>query len=173
MRYRSPIDHGVNHNDAAAVTSIATNPTSRIGGAALRPGTPAARIAVISPSADMRLSVSRVPVSTPRGIANGNACGSTSANRYTTIRVEPELRTRYSNNPCASGRNSTEVNSAIPNAALQKCSRKMVRLSRRMMVSSYPVALLQMVFWFLDDVVPDCVAVRARRNQRQLDARSE
>ncbi len=45
-------------------------------------------MAVISPSADMRLSVSSVPASTPRGMAKGKACGSTSANKYATVRGE-------------------------------------------------------------------------------------
>jgi hypothetical protein len=42
---------------------------------------PAARIAVISPSLDMRLSVISVPTSTPRGMVKGSACGNTNANR--------------------------------------------------------------------------------------------
>src|SRR5579883_3412731 len=112
------MDHGVSQRDDAAVTSMATKPTARMGGATLRPGTPAARIAVISPSADMRLTVNKVPVSTPSGIANGKDCGSTSANRYNTARGELELRTRYSKRSLARGRNRTEVNSTIPNAAL-------------------------------------------------------
>jgi hypothetical protein len=63
---------------------------------------PAARMAVISPSLDMRLSVISVPTSTPSGIVKGSACGSTNANRYAVNDDDPELRTRNSNSgPCA------------------------------------------------------------------------
>ena len=63
------MDQGVSHSDAAAATSVIRKPKARIGGATRRPETPAARMAVISPSLDMRLSVMSVPTRTPSGIA--------------------------------------------------------------------------------------------------------
>src|SRR5206468_1340904 len=114
---------------------IARKPNVRIAGTTRLPGTPAARIAVISPSVDMRLSVIRAPTNTPKGMANGSACGRTNANRYPTVEGGPELRTRNSNKGLARCRNNTKVNSTTPRTALTKISRKMVRLSKRINVS--------------------------------------
>src|SRR5579864_893365 len=125
------MDHGVTHSEAAAAIHIATNPKNRIGGATRRPGTPAARIAVISPSLDIRESVIKVATRTPSGMVNGSACGSTSANRYATVESGPELRTRNSKRGRARCRNSTNVNSTEPSIAVTTISRRMVRLSRR------------------------------------------
>ena len=52
-RYRSRIDHGVNQIEQAAVINIVMVANSRMGRITARPGTPAARIPVISPSDDI------------------------------------------------------------------------------------------------------------------------
>ncbi len=72
---------GVSHNEAAAAISKAPPPNMRTGGATRCPGMPAARMAVISPSVDMRVSVIRVATSTPMGTVKGSDCGSTRKNR--------------------------------------------------------------------------------------------
>src|SRR5579863_2110475 len=102
-----------------------------MGGATRRPGTPAARMAVISPSLDIRESVINVATKTPSGMVKGRAWGSTSANRYATVEGGPELRTRNSNRGRARCRNSTNVNSTDPSIAVTTISRRMVRLSKR------------------------------------------
>ena len=67
-RTRSRAAQGLSHSVTAPQTTAANRQNSPIGRTALRPGTPAARIAVISPSVDMRPSASSVPTSTPIGI---------------------------------------------------------------------------------------------------------
>src|SRR6266705_395620 len=90
------MDQGVSHKEAAAAISIMKNPKVRMGGSTLLLGTPAARMAVISPSVDMRLNVSSVPTSTPNGMVKGNTLGSPSPNRYATWLAEAEMRNKNS-----------------------------------------------------------------------------
>src|SRR5262245_37607701 len=130
-RMPSRIDHGVSHSDAAAVIRNPKKAQVRIGHATLRAETPAARIAVISPSEDMRLRAISVPVRMPNGIEYGRACGSTSANRYPTVEPEPELRTRNSKRRAERCMKTINVKSAEPMIALAATSQKTIRLSRR------------------------------------------
>src|ERR1700675_2462303 len=126
---------GVSHKEEAAAISRATQPKSKIGGATRRPGTPAARIAVISPSVDMRVKVIRTATSTPIGTVKGNACGNTSRNKYRTLERGPELRTRNSKSGRARTRKIRNVNSTAHNTAVTTSSRRIVRLSKRMIAS--------------------------------------
>jgi len=80
MRISSRIDHE-SAQGRRGRAAHRRNPNRRIAGTTRRPGTPAARMAVISPSVDMRDSVTSVPIRTPKGIANGSITGSTSAKR--------------------------------------------------------------------------------------------
>src|SRR5258708_24532003 len=122
---------GASHSDAAAVQHNAIAARVSIGGATRRPETPAARRAVISPSADMRLRVISVPTRTPSGIEYGKACGKTSANRYATVEAELALRTRIANRGPARCMNTTNVKRSVPRNALTAISRKMTRLNLR------------------------------------------
>ncbi len=92
-----------------------------------RPGTPAARMAVISPSPDIRLSVISTPTSTPIGIVKVSVNGNTSANRYPTVELVALARTSNSNSLPTRCRNSTKLNSRHPSRALAATSRSILR----------------------------------------------
>ena len=71
----------MSQSDAAAVTSMARVANVSTGAITLRLGTPAARMAVISPSLDMRLSAISTPTSTPSGTVNVSVNGIARANK--------------------------------------------------------------------------------------------
>src|SRR5579871_5756433 len=122
--------NGVSHSDDAPVIVIATSANVSTGAITFRLGTPAARIAVISPSLDMRLSAINTPTNTPKGTVKVSVDGIASANRYPTVGGGAELRTRISNSLPTRCKNSTNVNSTVPSSALFATSRKIERLSR-------------------------------------------
>src|SRR5437899_2900237 len=113
---------------AKAVIIIANVAKTRIGGATLRLDTPAARMAVISPSDDMRFRVIRTPARTPSGIVNVKVKGTASANSWATVAGGAELRTRVSNSLLTRCRKRTKVNSTVPSTELVRTSRKIERL---------------------------------------------
>jgi hypothetical protein len=97
-----------------------------------RLGTPAARMAVISPSPAIRLSAMSVPTSTPSGMVKVRVNGIASKNNWATVAGDAELRTMSSNSLLIRSRNRTNVNRAAPSMALENTSRKMERLRMRM-----------------------------------------
>src|ERR1019366_8465116 len=98
------------------------------GAITLRLETPAARMAMISPSDAIRPNPTRIPISTPKGIVNG---GTASASRVTTVRGPGLLPTSSLNSASAPCRNMTNVASRVPNTELVRISRNTYRPSRR------------------------------------------
>src|SRR5262249_30737822 len=103
-------------------------------------GTPAARIAVISPSLDIRLRAISTPTNTPSGTVKVSVEGTASAKRYPTVGGGAELRTKISNSLPTRCKNSTNVNRTVPSNALLATSRKMARLSKPIGTPYDPVA---------------------------------
>ena len=77
--------------------AVAATANTNTGYITVRLGTPAARMAVISPSLESRPSPIRIPISTPNGMVSGSTCGSASRNRYSIDSQFEELRTTTSN----------------------------------------------------------------------------
>ena len=73
----------MSHSEDAAVTSVARAAQVITGAITRRLGTPAARMAVISPSVDMRLRDISTPTSKPIGTANVRVKGMARTNRCT------------------------------------------------------------------------------------------
>ena len=77
-------------------------------------GTPEARIAIISLSADILLSPIRMPTSTPNGSENGTVAGSAKSSSFVTSRGGAELRTSSAKSRSIVWRNRTNVKSNPP-----------------------------------------------------------
>ena len=121
--------HGVSHSVAAPVASIARNANASAGRLTRRPGTPAERNAVISPSLDIRLKPISTPTRTPNGTVNGNEAGTASANRYATVFGVADARTSSENSPDPTRcRNKMSVNRLMPSIAAAATSAKTERL---------------------------------------------
>ncbi len=90
---------------------------SSTGAITLRLETPAARMAMISPSAAMRPSPIRMPTSTPNGMVSGSTGGKARANRLTTVvAVGGWLPTSSSNSASTFCRKMTNVASSVPSS---------------------------------------------------------
>ena len=81
MRTVSRYAQGLSQSEHAAVPSVAKNAKVRTGRITRRLGTPPARMAMISPSLDMRLSPMSTPAREPRGRARVSTAGSKRAKR--------------------------------------------------------------------------------------------
>ena len=87
--------------------------------------TPAARMAVISPSLAMRPSPIRIPTSTPNGMVSGSTGGMARANSVITVlKAALPLPTSTSNSLSTRCRKMTHVASSVPSTALERISRK-------------------------------------------------
>src|SRR5579872_1814980 len=131
IRALSRMARGVSHNDAAPVTSVASSANVSTGAITARLDTPAARMAVISPSVDMRPRPMRIPTSTPNGTVSGSTGGRASVNSHSTVAVCVELRTSNSKSLSTCCRKMTKVASSVPSSALETISRKTYRVRMR------------------------------------------
>jgi hypothetical protein len=83
---------------------------------------PAARIAVISPSLDIRERAISVPTRTPRGSVSGMVAGNKRTKRYPTVAGVVELLTRMEKSCPAFCRKRTKTNRTAPRDALAAIS---------------------------------------------------
>src|SRR5437870_6563691 len=125
------MEYGVIHSVEVAVIVIAIIPTVRIGATTLRLEMPLARMAVISPSADMRFKVINTPARTPSGMVKLNVNGTSRAKSCATVFGGAELRTRVSNSLPTRCRKRTNVKRMVPRTELVTTSLKMDRLRTR------------------------------------------
>ena len=109
-------------NPARPRPSPANSSTGRI---TLRLETPAARMAMISPSLASRPSPIRIPTSTPKGMVSGSTGGSAHRNNASTVRGSALLPTRILKICSSLCRNTTNVASIVPRTALDTTSRNM------------------------------------------------
>ena len=128
-------ESGVSQSEASAVTTKAKEENSNTGRATLALEIPAARMAVISLSLDMRLRPIKIPTSTPSGRANGSVDGSAYSRSLATTDAEAELFTSRADKRSMVRRNSTNTNSSVPNAAPINTSLKMALL--RIRITAY------------------------------------
>src|ERR1017187_9490631 len=131
MRVLSLIEYGVSRSDAHAARPIPIAANNNTGAITLRLDTPAARMAMISPSDAIRPNPIRIPISTPNGIVNGNTGGIASASSVNTVRGPGLLPTSSLNSASAPCRNMTNVASRVPSTELVRISRNTYRPSRR------------------------------------------
>ena len=115
---------GVSHSEAVAVRIVASKAKVRTGGITARLETPAARMAVISPSVESRPKPMRIPTRTPKGTVSGSTGGKASAKSQSTVSVLAELRTSSSKYLSTPRRKITNVASSVPSSALETISRK-------------------------------------------------
>ena len=115
-------DSRSDENPARPSPSPANSSTGRI---TLRLETPAARMAMISPSLASRPSPIRIPTSTPNGMVNGSTGGSAHRNNANTVRGSALLPTRTLKICSSLCRNTTNVARSVPSMALETTSRNM------------------------------------------------
>src|SRR5471030_2855144 len=131
MRFFSRKASGVRRSEAYPASAAHKLANTRTGRIALRLDTPAARMAVISPSAAMRPNPIRIPTSTPKGIVRGKTGGRPSPNNSRMVRALALERTSSSKSGSTPYRKTTNVASSVPSTALARISRKMYRPNSR------------------------------------------
>ena len=119
------MERGVQRSEAIPARPIPRAANSSTGAITLRLETPAARMAVISPSPAIRPSPIRMPTSTPNGMVSGKTGGMAQPNSF---RVDPDpalpLPTSNSNSLSTFWRKMTQVASSVPSTELVRISRK-------------------------------------------------
>jgi hypothetical protein len=115
---------GASLREAVPATAVASTANATTGIATRRPDTPAARMAVISPSAAMRPRPIRIPTSTPNGIVSGSTEGTARANSQTAVSGPGALRTSSPTSGPIFCRKIRHVASTVPISALARISLK-------------------------------------------------
>jgi hypothetical protein len=90
-------EYGVSRSEASPASAAPSTANASTGAITRRLETPAARMAVISPSLDIRPSPIRMPTSTPNGMVSGSTGGKVRANRLKIVLGSGLLPTRTSN----------------------------------------------------------------------------
>ena len=124
MRVDSRTASGASLSEAVPAMAAASAAKTSTETSTRRPGTPAARMAVISPSLDMRPRPIRMPTSTPKGMVSGSTAGMPSANSHAVVAGLAELRTSSPSSGPTPCRKITQVASSVPMKALATISRK-------------------------------------------------
>ena len=124
MRALSRYEYGVSRSDAQAERPVPRSANASTGAITLRLETPAARMATISPSDDMRPSPIRMPISTPNGMVNGSTGGMARARSLATVAGGGLLPTSTLKSASAPCRKMTNVASIVPSSELVRISRK-------------------------------------------------